>query len=132
MKKIKTIACIDKFTDYKGVSRMFVVAGVILRDRECEEYAQFGIAVAHPSDVDRMNEELGITIAEGKATCDRTCIGTLYVDGLIPLRSTVELVVNQEVAHFKRNPGYFIKGYNEMKDNYIAKANKDLDIDLED
>ena len=79
-----------------------------------------GFAVCSPED--EYNEELGKTIALGKA--EKRPVGVMYATktGMINT-SLVDALLDQEVEYFKNNPGAVLAGYNKAKEAYLAKNN---------
>lgn len=74
-----------------------------------------GFAVCSPDD--EYNEELGKTIALGKA--EKRPSGVLYATktGMINT-DLVDALIDQEVMYFKNNPGAVLAGYNKAKEAY--------------
>lgn len=122
---------VDSFVDFTGMERKFVMAAVsqecdasiseFFQEAgymdECESSKRLSIGVAACRLEDEFNEEIGKTIALGKA---RRSIGhALYSTdlGLIN-RGVVNALLDQEVAFFKQCPGKYLKGYDAAKAIY--------------
>lgn len=127
----KVLYKIDKFTDYAGNEREFVLAAVSIEEaRECDiPFADFpegmkadadsissiktlslGIAVRRPND--KYNEEIAKKIAYGKAIARRTH-ALMSTDSGIINTAVVNAVLEQEAEYFKRNPGRYLAGYDK-------------------
>lgn len=126
---------IDKFIDFAGFEREFVMCAVSTDQISYfgEKHLRLGISVQNPRDV-VVNTELSKVIAKGKALKDKSCIGSIKVewnDGMINNR-VVNALLEQESEYFKMNPGKYLAGYNKdkelfLKDSklYISKFNLD-------
>ena len=82
-----------------------------------------GFAVCSPED--KFNEELGKTIALGKA--EKRPAGVLYATkaGMINT-DLVESLITQEMQHFENNPGAVLAGYDKAKAAYLAEHHETL------
>ena len=82
-----------------------------------------GFAVCSPED--KFNEELGKTIALGKA--EKRPTGVLYASksGMINT-DLVESLITQEMKHFEINPGSILAGYDKAKEAYLAEHHETL------
>lgn len=119
---------VDKFTDYKGNERWFVMAAVSLRpslgvlieedyqdiDNE-SKILSVGVSVCSPED--QFNEELGKKIATGKAVKHRKHALYTTDSGLIN-ETMVKAILEQEASYFKVNPGRYIAGYDKDAAKY--------------
>lgn len=126
MKRVEYI--VDRFVDYTGNTRQFVMAAVSLQgtnDVYVEENGEIiptdgkvlsiGVAVCRPND--DFNEGLGMKIAEGKATKYRT--HALYaVDAGLINETMVRSLLVQEADYFKVNPGRYLAGYDKDAAKY--------------
>lgn len=142
MKNIREEYIVDKFVDYLGAERTFVLAAIsedltgteeapstaftILKGEdgkgECDieviaKRLMFGLAVCDPND--EFDEELGKKMAKGRAINPKSRISTLLSTdkGLINT-SVVRATLKQEAEYLKQNPGKYIKSYNEDKEVY--------------
>lgn len=125
MKKEHIETLVDSFVDVNGDTRHFVVAAIsvmfdqndepaIVSDleyKECGEVVKglkLGFAICNPSD--KFNEELGITIAVGRARKNAEYALLASKPGFIntPL---VHAFLLQEAEYFKHNPESHIAGY---------------------
>lgn len=77
-----------------------------------------GFAVCSPDD--EYNEELGKTIALGKA--EKRPAGVLYAShtGMINT-DLVDSLIKQEMLYFESNPGSVLAGYDKAKAAYLAE-----------
>jgi len=138
---MKTIYRIDKFTDFNGVEREFIIAAVSVDtakdckdmfinesfvalsndidvwDLKAPKLLLLGVAVRNANDT--YDEELGMKIALGKALKvlddpDKQTGKIIAVSdkGLIN-SAVVDAILDQEAAYFKRNPGSYITGYDK-------------------
>ena len=82
-----------------------------------------GFSVCNPEDT--FNEELGKTIALGKA--EKRPTGVLYATkaGMINT-DLVESLITQEMQHFENNPGAVLAGYDKAKAAYLAEHHETL------
>lgn len=125
MKKERIETLVDSFKDANGDTRHFVVAAISvmfdqddepatvsdLEYKECGEVVKglkLGFAICNPSD--KFNEELGITIAVGRARKNAEYALLASEPGFIntPL---VHAFLLQEAEYFKHNPESHIAGY---------------------
>lgn len=125
MKKERIETLVDSFDDTNGNTRHFVVAAVSvmfdqddepaavvdLKNEECGEVIKglkLGFAICNPND--EFNEQLGITIAVGRARKNAEYALLASEPGFIntPL---VRAFLAQEAEYFKCNPESRIAGY---------------------
>lgn len=125
MKKEHIETLVDSFVDVNGDTRHFVIAAIsVMFDQNDEpatvsdlEYKECGVvvkglklgfAICNPSD--KFNEELGITIAVGRARKNAKYALLASKPGFIntPL---VHAFLLQEAEYFKHNPESHIAGY---------------------
>lgn len=141
---MKTEFIIDKFIDYTGKEREFIIAAVsvpvpdcevaIIPDAvnghkgdcyieyddkviDCEKLLLLGVSVRHEED--KYSEEIGKTIAVGKALKYKGKQIVASSSGLINT-IMVKALLQQEAEYFKRDPGSYIAGYNKRKYKYLA------------
>lgn len=140
----------DTFTDFNGVERHFTVAAVSVPRNmlatiytgnafkqpnaekvdgifeEDTEYLTFekvlfiGVAVQRAED--SFDEELGKKIAYGKALKYQDRYLFVSHKGLVNT-TMVEALIKQEAEYFKKDPGFYIKGYDEA---YHKSLKKDI------
>lgn len=139
---MKPVYRIDKFVDFNGVEREFIIAAVsvdldkdskhftfdnasICVENMDEDYLiptpkllLLGVSVRNIND--EYNEELGMKIALGKALklldCPEKKTGKIIAvsdKGLIN-SAVVSAILDQEAMYFKRNPGSYITGYDKQ------------------
>lgn len=109
---------VDTFVDFTGIERQFVMAAVSQEiyaeveeifleagykdDHVCPKRLSMGVSVCRPED--EFNEEIGKTIALGKAR--KSMEHALYsTDSGLINRGVVNALLDQEVAFFKQCPG---------------------------
>ena len=116
---------VDKFTDKNGNERHFVLCGL---SQDKLIYIEFlnanddsahwpskvlklGYAICNPND--KFDEELGMTIAEGRARKNKEYALFAMKPGYINT-DTVAALLKREAEFFKKNPETYIKGYERM------------------
>ena len=84
---------------------------------------KLSIGVSVQNAKDKFDEELGKVIATGKAR--KRPVGVFYSTsaGLIS-SAMVKAVLENEVNHFKTNPGMYIAGYDKDAAKYLSEADK--------
>lgn len=113
---------IDSFTDYANIERKFIMAAVsqevdaVITDSNAVQHdgvkrLSIGVAICNPED--EFNEEVGKTIALGKARKGNKHAFYSTDSGLIN-RGVVNALLDQEVAFFKQCPGKYIAGSKEV------------------
>lgn len=124
MKKERIITHVDSFVDANGDERHFVIAAVTEHFEEGDvtaedEYNYYdiakgvkvGFAICNPTDT--FNEELGKTIAVGRArkNADYALLATKagYINTKL-----IQAFLEQEAEYFVNNPEYQIAGYKRM------------------
>lgn len=75
---------------------------------------KLGYAICNPND--KFNEELGMTIAEGRARKNKEYALFATKPGYINT-DTVGALLEREAEFFKKNPEMYIKGYERMVKN---------------
>jgi hypothetical protein len=130
---MRTEYVIGEFVDFKGQNRQFIMAAVsteieggyashyINDDEYVEENVvkkvMIGLSVRNPND--EWNEELGKTIARGKALSSKTRISTIYASDKGSINTTlVRAYLTQEAEFLTHNPGKYIKRYDRDKARY--------------
>lgn len=141
-KNFKVEFKIDKFIDFAGIEREFILAAVSVPipwkdhiwipdvdsiiDREWEDdvkvdmekYLLIGISVRNA--VDKYDEEIGKRIAVGKALKLKGKQIIASHAGLINTKM-VQALLEQEAEYFKRDPQSYIAGYNDAKRKWEQK-----------
>lgn len=113
---------IDKFTDKNGNERHFVLCGLsqeidgsiidwTFNTQDICKCLKLGYAICNPND--EFNEELGMTIATGRAQKNKDYALFAVKPGYINT-DTVAALLEREAEFFKRNPEIYIKGYERM------------------
>lgn len=125
MKKERVEYLVDSFVDSNGDERHFVVAAVSEVFTECDEPdwiidgegdevhkilkgLKLGFAICNPAD--KFDEELGITIAIGRARKNAQYALVSSELGYINTK-LVQAFLEQEAEYFKNNPESKIIGY---------------------
>ena len=125
------------FTDYKGNQRQYIVAAVsertddcygipatvirggmkpdVIEVRDAVKKLTLGFAICSPED--KWNEELGQTIALGKAVKRPARVMWVSHAGMIN-NDVVNALIEQEMKFFENNPGSIIAGYDEAQRKY--------------
>ena len=130
------------FVDFQGVERQFVVCAlstsnfnnddqqvclsvydesILLGEHVLPRAVFIGISVCNPSD--KWDEEKGKFVAYHKAAGFKAIApeksAALFATraGMIN-EAVVQALLDREVEHLKEDPGYVIKGYNQMKAKY--------------
>ena len=144
---MKKILVEDKFVDFKGVERPFVVCGMI-QSLEKSDWADYydlkggreeikvtptsvlsiGLSVCHESDLSKIKPEFGKQLAEGRAKKVRESASVVMLinnDKFVTNKFLQDTVAGF-VADLKYAPGKYIKGYNDSEAKYHKKkeANK--------
>lgn len=139
---MKPVYRIDRFVDFNGVEREFIIAAVsidVIKDCEDKKYDEvyinlgncqddyyiaspklllLGIAIRNAND--KYDEERGMKIALGKALKmldapeKRTGKIIAVSDKGLVNSAVVDAILDQEAAYFKRNPGSYIAGYDKQ------------------
>lgn len=145
-KNIKTEFKIDKFVDYAGVEREFILAAVsvplpfsidlVIPDYEnclkcngyftynndimipAEKYLLIGISVRNAED--KYDEEIGKRIAVGKALKFKGKQLIVSHAGLVNTKM-VQALLEQEAEYFKRDPQSYIAGYRNAEKRWKEK-----------
>lgn len=133
MKKDKVRFKSGEFTDFLGETRQFTFAAISYETEEVvgyevdnkeetisqlvDDFKRLDLGVSVCNVGDEYNEELGRTVAEGKAR--KTPFACIVSDnkGVIN-EAVVEAMLTQEVEYMKQNPGKYIAGYNKQKAEY--------------
>lgn len=135
---------IDSFTDYANIERKFIMVVVsqevdaVITDYSdsdavhCDGVKKLSIGVAICNPEDEFNEEVGKTIALGKARKGNKHAFYSTDSGLIN-RGVVNALLDQEVAFFKQCPGKYIAGYNTAKEVYELDSRMvEVELNLND
>ena len=130
---------IDSFTDYANIERKFIMAAVsqevdaVITDYSDSDAVQHdGVKRLSSNPEDEFNEEVGKTIALGKARKGNKHAFYSTDSGLIN-RGVVNALLDQEVAFFKQCPGKYIAGYNTAKEVYELDSRMvEVELNLND
>lgn len=140
---MKKILIEDKFVDFKGIERPFVVCGMIQPleksvwsdDLEGDNKGtitptsvlSIGLSVCHESDLNKVDPALGKKLAEGRAEKARESVIMLINNDKFATNKFLQETIKGFVADLKYAPGKYIKGYNDSEAKYLKKnqeANK--------
>lgn len=116
------------FTDYAGLERKFTFAAVSFTGNHPITGDKIGnlllgLSVVHPSDMEKVSDEIGKTIAKNKAMHPKTTIGVVGANYPMMSAGVVDAILEQEVERFKQNPGNYIAGYKNDKIKYNLSKN---------
>lgn len=121
-KKKVQVFKVDSFVDFENKTRQFVMAAVSLESKETnEKVVSIGISVCNAEDT--FNEELGKTIASGKAVKKWEHAIIANDRGMLSA-SIINALLDQEVKYFKSNPGRYLAGYDRQKEKYLESQSK--------
>lgn len=143
---MKKILIEDKFVDFKGIERPFVVCGMIqsLEKSVWPDYydleginkgtikitptsvLSIGLSVCHENDLDKVDSELGKKLAEGRAEKARESASVVMLinNDKFTTNRFLQETVKGFVADLKYAPGKYIKGYNDSEIRYYNKNKK--------
>lgn len=146
---MKKILIEDKFIDFKGIERPFVVCGMIqpLEKSVWSDYydlegdnkgtikvtptsvLSIGLSVCHESDLNKVDPALGKKLAEGRAEKARESASVIMLinNDKFATNKFLQETIKGFVADLKYAPGKYIKGYNDSEAKYLKKnqeANK--------
>lgn len=144
MKKDIVMYKSGSFVDFQGVERQFVVCAlstsnfnnddqqvclsvyddiesIVLGEHVLPRAVFIGISVCNPSD--KWDEEKGKFVAYHKAagfkaTAPEKSAALFATRAGMINEAVVQALLDREVEHLKEDPGYVIKGYNQMKAKY--------------
>jgi len=144
MKKDIVMYKSGSFVDFQGVERQFVVCAlstsnfndddhevclsvydnaniVVVGEHVLPRAVFIGISVCNPSD--KWDEEKGKFVAYHKAagfkaTAPEKSAALFATRAGMINEAVVQALLDREVEHLKEDPGYVIKGYNQMKAKY--------------
>ena len=122
---MKYLYKVDSFIDFEGKERKFILLcatinmpSLILNNQfnEAERYLNLGIALCN--EVDEFDEQLGVKIALGRAQKKLNHMIVLQRGSMIN-NDLVNTILERESAYLKKDPGFYIEGYDVAKDRYL-------------
>lgn len=132
---MKYLYKVDSFIDFEGKERKFVLLcatinmpSLILNNQfnEAERYLNLGIALCN--EVDEFNEQLGVKIALGRAQKKLNHM-IVFQRGSMINNDLVNTILERESAYLKKDPGFYIEGYDVAKDRYLRNNNTAANTD---
>lgn len=127
---MKYLYKVDSFIDFEGKERKFVLLCATINDpslilnaqftTEAERYLNLGIALCN--EVDEFNEQLGVKIALGRAQKKLNHM-IVFQRGSMINNDLVNTILERESAYLKKDPGFYIEGYDVAKDRYLRNNN---------
>lgn len=126
---MKYLYKVDSFIDFEGKERKFILLcatinmpSLILNTQfiQAERYLNLGIALCN--EVDEFNEQLGVKIALGRAQKKLNHM-IVFQRGSMINNDLVNTILERESAYLKKDPGFYIEGYDVAKDRYLRNNN---------
>ena len=127
---MKYLYKVDSFIDFEGKERKFVLLCATINNPlyvyrgnhviEAERYLNLGIALCN--EVDEFNEQLGVKIALGRAQKKLNHM-IVFQRGSMINNDLVNTILERESAYLKKDPGFYIEGYDVAKDRYLRNNN---------
>ena len=126
---MKYLYKVDSFIDFEGKERKFVLLCVTINDpslilnahfTEAERYLNLGVALCN--EVDEFDEQLGVKIALGRAQKKLNHM-IVFQRGSMINNDLVNTILERESAYLKKDPGFYIEGYDVAKDRYLRNNN---------
>lgn len=122
---MKYLYKVDSFIDFEGKERKFILLCVTINNpslilntqfTEAERFLNLGIAVCN--EVDEFNVQLGVKIALGRAQKKLNHM-IVFQRGSMINNDLVNTILERESAYLKKDPGFYIEGYDVAKDRYL-------------
>ena len=122
---MKYLYTVDSFIDFEGKERKFVLLCATINDpslilntqfTQAERYLNLGIALCN--EVDEFDEQLGVKIALGRAQKKLNHM-IVFQRGSMINNDLVNTILERESAYLKKDPGFYIEGYDVAKDRYL-------------
>ena len=122
---MKYLYKVDSFIDFEGKERKFILLcatinmpSLILNIHYtvAERYLNLGIALCN--EVDEFDEQLGVKIALGRAQKKLNHM-IVFQRGSMINNDLVNTILERESAYLKKDPGFYIEGYDVAKDRYL-------------
>ena len=122
---MKYLYKVDSFIDFEGKERKFVLLCATINDpslilntqfTQAGRYLNLGIALCN--EVDEFDEQLGVKIALGRAQKKLNHM-IVFQRGSMINNDLVNTILERESAYLKKDPGFYIEGYDVAKDRYL-------------
>ena len=122
---MKYLYKVDSFIDFEGKERKFVLLCATINNpsfilntqfTQAERYLNLGIALCN--EVDEFDEQLGVKIALGRAQKKLNHM-IVFQRGSMINNDLVNTILERESAYLKKDPGFYIEGYDVAKDRYL-------------
>lgn len=133
---MKYLYKVDSFIDFEGKERKFVLLCATINNLsfvyngnnviEAERYLNLGIALCN--EVDEFDEQLGVKIALGRAQKKLNHM-IAFQRGSMINNDLVNTILERESAYLKKDPGFYIEGYDVAKDRYLRNNNTAANTD---
>lgn len=132
---MKYLYKVDSFIDFEGKERKFVLLCATINDpslilntqfTQAERYLNLGIALCN--EVDEFDEQLGVKIALGRAQKKLNHM-IVFQRGSMINNDLVNTILERESAYLKKDPGFYIEGYDVAKDRYLRNNNTAANTD---
>ena len=126
---MKYLYKVDSFIDFEGKERKFVLLCATINDPslilntqfiQAERYLNLGVALCN--EVDEFDEQLGVKIALGRAQKKLNHM-IVFQRGSMINNDLVNTILERESAYLKKDPGFYIEGYDVAKDRYLRNNN---------
>lgn len=126
---MKYLYKVDSFIDFEGKERKFILLCATINDpslilnsqfTEAERYLNLGVALCN--EVDEFDEQLGVKIALGRAQKKLNHM-IVFQRGSMINNDLVNTILERESAYLKKDPGFYIEGYDVAKDRYLRNSN---------
>ena len=122
---MKYLYKVDSFIDFEGKERKFILLCATINDpslilntqfTQAERYLNLGVALCN--EVDEFDEQLGVKIALGRAQKKLNHM-IVFQRGSMINNDLVNTILERESAYLKKDPGFYIEGYDVAKDRYL-------------
>lgn len=132
---MKYLYKVDSFIDFEGKERKFILLCVTINNpslilntqfTQAERYLNLGIALCN--EVDEFDEQLGVKIALGRAQKKLNHM-IVFQRGSMINNDLVNTILERESAYLKKDPGFYIEGYDVAKDRYLRNNNTAANTD---
>ena len=133
---MKYLYKVDSFIDFEGKERKFVLLCATINNLsfvysgnnviEAERCLNLGIALCN--EVDEFDEQLGVKIALGRAQKKFNHM-IVFQRGSMINNDLVNTILERESAYLKKDPGFYIEGYDVAKDRYLRNNNTAANTD---
>ena len=122
---MKYLYKVDSFIDFEGKERKFILLcatinmpSLILNTQFTEAERCLNLGIALCNEVDEFDEQLGVKIALGRAQKKLNHM-IVFQRGSMINNDLVNTILERESAYLKKDPGFYIEGYDVAKDRYL-------------